>query len=63
MGSLQSNDDLQREKDDVCFMATLVMGVGESLATIDERTGDIDIATTCSENEKHANKKMKRSKK
>lgn len=36
MGSLPRTVDLGREKEDVCFLATLVMGVGESLAAIDE---------------------------
>ncbi|KAG7363665.1 hypothetical protein IV203_027026 [Nitzschia inconspicua] len=37
MGKLAAaNVDLGREKEDVCFLATLVMGVGESLAAIDE---------------------------
>jgi len=37
MGSLPRNVDLGREKEDVCFLATLVMGVGETLAVIDEQ--------------------------
>jgi len=41
MGSLKRNEDLGREKEDVCFLATLVMGVGESLATIDERIDEV----------------------
>lgn len=40
MGSLPRNIDLGREKEDVCFLATLVMGVGESLAVIDEKTDE-----------------------
>lgn len=38
MGSLPRSIDLGREKEDVCFLATLVMGVGETLAAIDEET-------------------------
>ncbi|KAL3909053.1 MAG: hypothetical protein SGILL_008242 [Bacillariaceae sp.] len=37
MGQLAAkNIELGREKEDVCFLATMVMGVGESLAVIDE---------------------------
>jgi tetratricopeptide (TPR) repeat protein len=37
MGNLAArNVELGQEKEDVCFLATLVMGVGESLAAIDE---------------------------
>ena len=37
MGNLAArNVDLGQEKEDVCFLATLVMGVGESLASIEE---------------------------
>ena len=36
MGSMPRSIDLGREKEDVCFLATLVMGVGEQLAVIDE---------------------------
>jgi hypothetical protein len=28
--------DLQSEKEDVCFLATMLMGVGNALADIDE---------------------------
>jgi len=44
MGSLKRNEDLGREKEDVCFLATLVMGVGESLATIDEKIDEVAAA-------------------
>lgn len=41
LGKLASkNLDLGTEKEDVCFLATMVMGVGEALAQIDETQGD-----------------------
>lgn len=46
MGSLPRNIDLGRDKEDVCFLATLVMGVGESLAAIDEKMEESTEATT-----------------
>eukprot|EP00536_Pseudo-nitzschia_multiseries_P009336 jgi/Psemu1/297217/fgenesh1_pm.258_\ len=42
MGALPRTVDLGREKEDVCFLATLVMGVGETLAAIDEQGQDQD---------------------
>lgn len=44
MGSLPRNIDLGREKEDVCFLATLVMGVGEALAVIDEKPHEATVA-------------------
>ena len=36
--------DLREEKENVCFAATLLMGVGTSLAEIDEKTAaDADL--------------------
>ncbi len=38
LGKLASkNVDLGTEKEDVCFLATMIMGVGETLAALDER--------------------------
>ena len=38
MGQLAArNIDLGREKEDVCFLATMVMGVGTRLAELDEQ--------------------------
>ena len=44
MGSLPRSIDLGREKEDVCFLATLVMGVGETLAAIDEEAAAAEAA-------------------
>jgi tetratricopeptide (TPR) repeat protein len=49
MGSLPRNIDLGREKEDVCFLATLVMGVGESLAVIDEKTDEAAAAAAAAD--------------
>jgi len=46
MGSMPRNIDLTREKEDVCFLATLVMGVGEALAMIDEKAEEAKIAAS-----------------
>ena len=54
MGSLSRNVDLGREKEDVCFLATLVMGVGETLAAIDEQ------ATAAAASTEPSKKKAKR---
>jgi tetratricopeptide (TPR) repeat protein len=57
MGKLAArNVDLGREKEDVCFLATLVMGVGESLAAIDEEMA----AAAGSESTEPVKKKAKR---
>ena len=40
MGSLPRNIDLGREKENVCFLATLVMGVGEQIAAIGEKSDE-----------------------
>ena len=45
MGSLPQNVDLGREKEDICFLATLVMGVGEQLAMIDEKSDEVNTNT------------------
>ena len=37
MGKLAAHKvDLGTEKEDVCFLATMIMGVGETLAALDE---------------------------
>jgi tetratricopeptide (TPR) repeat protein len=36
---LPHNDTLEEERENVCFAATLVMGVGEALAALDEKAG------------------------
>ena len=36
MGKLASTQDLGTEKEDVCFLATMLMGVGTSLAECEE---------------------------
>jgi hypothetical protein len=61
MGKLASSNvvDLGREKEDVCFLATLVMGVGESLATIDEKKYD-EAAVASTESKEPVKKKTKR---
>ncbi|VEU36188.1 unnamed protein product [Pseudo-nitzschia multistriata] len=46
MGDLPRQVDLGREKEDVCFLATLVMGVGESLATIDEQADEAAVVSS-----------------
>lgn len=47
MGQLAARKiDLGREKEDVCFLATMVMGVGESLAAIDEEKAASAAAAT-----------------
>ncbi len=46
MGSMPRNVDLTREKEDVCFLATLVMGVGEALAMIDEKAEEAKMAAS-----------------
>jgi tetratricopeptide (TPR) repeat protein len=41
MGTLAArNVDLGREKEDICFIATMVMGVGEALAAIEEEEAE-----------------------
>jgi hypothetical protein len=41
MGKLASkNTDLGTEKEDVCFLATMIMGVGETLAAFDEQEAE-----------------------
>lgn len=41
LGKLASkNIDLGREKEDVCFLATMIMGVGETLAALDEQEAE-----------------------
>ncbi len=41
MGKIASaGRDLGTEKEDVCYLATILMGVGETLAAIDEDLGD-----------------------
>lgn len=59
MGSLPRNVDLGREKEDVCFLATLVMGVGESLAAIDEKEDEAATAAA-KNNTEPVKKKAKR---
>lgn len=46
MGSMPRSIDLAREKEDVCFLATLVMGVGEALAAIDEKAEEAAAAAS-----------------
>jgi tetratricopeptide (TPR) repeat protein len=47
MGQLAArNIDLGREKEDICFLATMVMGVGESLAAIDEEQANSEAAAS-----------------
>ena len=46
MGSMPRDTDLTREKEDVCFLATLVMGVGEALAAIDEKAEEAAAAAS-----------------
>ena len=55
MGALAAKGiDLGQEKENVCFAATLVMGVGTSLAEIDEKAAaDADL-------KEPANKKIKK---
>ena len=59
MGSLPRNVDLGREKEDVCFLATLVMGVGESLAAIDEKSGETAVGDVDSSTEPSKKKAKK----
>lgn len=59
MGSLKCNEDLGREKEDVCFLATLIMGVGESLATIDEKTNEETAVTDSTKSIEPVTKKAK----
>mmetsp|Transcript_12075 Transcript_12075/g.28619 ORF Transcript_12075/g.28619 Transcript_12075/m.28619 type:complete len:358 (+) Transcript_12075:105-1178(+) len=42
MGSLPRNIDLGREKENVCFLATLVMGVGEQIAATGEKSHELN---------------------
>jgi hypothetical protein len=37
--------DLGNEKEDVCFVATMVMGVGTNLAQLDEEAAEQEPAT------------------
>ena len=53
------NIDVEVEKEDVCFLATLVMGVGESLAAIDEKTEESSLADMGGITE-HVNKKLRK---
>jgi hypothetical protein len=50
----ESNQNLGTEKEDVCFLATLLMGVGTTLAEYDERQ-----TAAASTNELHPNKRQK----
>lgn len=50
----ESGQDLGTEKEDVCFLATLLMGVGTTLAEYDERRAD-----SVASNESHSNKRQK----
>ena len=60
MGKLASSNVvyLGREKEDVCFLATLLMGVGETLATIDEKNDD-EAAAASNESKEPVKKKTK----
>ena len=58
MGSMPTGIDLGREKEDVCFLATLVMGVGETLAAIDEKAEES--AVVKSTEEEPMKKKLKK---
>mmetsp|Transcript_36311 Transcript_36311/g.40526 ORF Transcript_36311/g.40526 Transcript_36311/m.40526 type:complete len:382 (-) Transcript_36311:221-1366(-) len=60
MGSLKCNEDLGREKEDVCFLATLLMGVGESLATLDEETNEAAAVAATTKSIEPVTKKAKR---
>ena len=51
----ESNQNLGTEKEDVCFLATLLMGVGTTLAEYDERW-----ASAAALNELHPNKRQKK---
>ncbi|KAL3934257.1 MAG: hypothetical protein SGARI_003471 [Bacillariaceae sp.] len=58
MGQLAArNVDLGREKEDVCFLATMVMGVGESLAAIEEEL--FQAAVTAADSTEPVKKKAK----
>jgi len=59
MGSLPRSVDLGREKEDVCFLATLVMGVGETLAAIDEKTEEAAAAADLDDSTEPMKKKAK----
>jgi hypothetical protein len=67
MGKLASSNvvDLGREKEDVCFLATLVMGVGctlsrEGMATIDEKNDEAAAVGAPTESKEPVQKKTKR---
>jgi len=60
MGNLKCNEDLGREKEDVCFLATLLMGVGESLATLDEETNEAAAVAATTKSIEPVTKKAKR---
>jgi hypothetical protein len=52
----ESNQNLGTEKEDVCFLATLLMGVGTTLAEYDEQQA----SAAASSNELHPNKRQKK---
>lgn len=55
MGKLAAKKvDLGTEKEDVCFLATMIMGVGESLAAIDENEQEREAAASTEPEKKKA---------